>query len=75
MNKSLRPGQEVSVVANAIAVAISKNLTPTEENIIGNLITQVGATLLSIAAIDEACEDNINSSTNSETSAKNAVSK
>jgi hypothetical protein len=54
MDNCLRPSQQLTVIANAIAVAISKNLTAREENILGNLITLVGASMLSIAAIDEA---------------------
>lgn len=56
VDNCLRPGQQIAVIANAIAVAIAKNLTPTEENVLGNLIAQVGSTLLAIAAIDEAVE-------------------
>jgi hypothetical protein len=60
-----RPGQQIAILANAIAVALSKGLTPNEENVIGNLITQIGSTLLSIAAIDEANENSDAASTNS----------
>jgi hypothetical protein len=63
VDNCLRTGQQIAVVANAIAIAISKNLTPSEENILGNLIAQVGATLLSIAAIDEVSSSSDESQT------------
>ena len=69
VDNCLRPGQQIAVLANAIAVVIAKKLTPTEENVIGNLIAQIGATLLAIAAIDQACEstDTASSTTSSTT--------
>ncbi|HEX2937877.1 MAG TPA: hypothetical protein VHO66_03055 [Ruminiclostridium sp.] len=54
MDGPLRPGIQITLLANIIASAIAKNLTPTEENILGNLITVVGTTLTTIAALDEA---------------------
>lgn len=53
----LRQGQQLSLYANTIAVALSKELTLDEENVIGNLLTLVGASLLAIAAVDASAEE------------------
>lgn len=45
--------EELSILANFIAIAISKNKSATENNIIGNFITEIGATILTIAAQQE----------------------
>lgn len=45
---------EASTIANAIATAISKNLTIEQQNIVGNLFALIGASMLSIAAINES---------------------
>ena len=42
------------VAANAISVAIAEDLNIEEQNIMGNLFALVGASLLSMAAINEA---------------------
>ena len=44
----------MTVAANAIAVAISKGLTLEQQNILGNLMALVGASMLSMAAINQA---------------------
>lgn len=62
MDNCVRSGQQIALLASALAVAISKGLTTTEENVIGNLIVQVGSVLLSIAAADQACESSGTSS-------------
>lgn len=54
MDNCLSSGQKITVLATVIATALAEGLTPDEENIIGNLIMQIGTTLLTIAAIDEA---------------------
>lgn len=51
-------GAAIATVASAITVALSENLTLNEQNIIGNLLVQVGDSLLAIAAIDAICEEN-----------------
>ncbi len=45
---------EASTIANAIATAISKELTIEGQNIWGNLLVLVGSSMLSIAAINES---------------------
>lgn len=50
-------GGEAAVLANGIAVAISKDLTPDQLNILGNLVTLIGASLLSIAAIEQTAQE------------------
>lgn len=54
LDNCLSSGQKITVLATVIATALAEGLTPDEENIIGNLIMQIGTTLLTIAAIDEA---------------------
>lgn len=64
MKQMIREGQRIATAANAIAVALAQDLNTSEENILGNLLTLVGASLLSIAAIDEASSKNGGSSSN-----------
>lgn len=52
-------GAAIATAASAITVALSENLTLDEQNILGNLLVQVGDSLLAIAAIDAVCEDNV----------------
>lgn len=49
-------GAELTVAANALATAISEHLTIDEQNVIGNLLTLVGTSLLSIAAINQSMQ-------------------
>lgn len=59
--------RQIILAANAITVALSKNLSADEENVLGNLLTMVGASLLSLAALDVSCE--AKSSTDTQNSA------
>lgn len=45
---------QASVLANAVATALCEHLTLEEQNIFGNLFTLIGASMLSIAAINQA---------------------
>lgn len=54
LDNCLSSGEKITFLATVIATALAKDLTPVEENIIGNLIMQIGTTLLTIAAIDGA---------------------
>jgi hypothetical protein len=60
---SKQKNSEIVIIANTIAVAIAQDLNADEENILGNLFALVGASLLSLAALD-----NSDSSTNSNSS-------
>lgn len=43
------------MAANMLAALLAQNLTLDEQNVVGNLLTAAGATLLSIAAVGESC--------------------
>lgn len=45
------------MAANTLATLLARRLTLDEQNIVGNLLTAAGATLLSIAAIGESCQE------------------
>lgn len=62
MKQAFRKGQQITAAANTAAVLLAQGLTPAEENVLGNLFTLVGASLLSIAAIDETTKQSQNSS-------------
>lgn len=47
-------GGQIAVLANAIAVTVAEGLSPEQQNIVGNLLTLVGASILSVAAIAQA---------------------
>lgn len=55
MDNCIRVAQQLAILGNTIAVALAEKLTIDEQNVIGNLITLVGASLLSIAATAETC--------------------
>lgn len=67
MDPCKNQNRQLVLAANAISVALSKNLSANEENILGNLLTLIGASLLSLAALDESC--GTKSSTGSQNSA------
>ena len=50
---------EITMIANAIAVALAKQLTINEQNILGNILELAGADLLTMASIDEAFRESI----------------
>ncbi|OAA90003.1 hypothetical protein [Clostridium ljungdahlii] len=45
---------QLAVLSTSIAIVISKDKSPEEINVLGNLIASIGATMLSIAAQKEA---------------------
>jgi len=55
MDNCLGSAQQLSIIANAIAVALTENLTVSQQNALGNLIVQIGSTVLSIAATTDLC--------------------
>jgi hypothetical protein len=48
--------RQVTLLANAIAIALTEGLSSQEKNILGNLLTLVSGSILSMAAIEEACK-------------------
>lgn len=48
-------GQQVTAAAATFALALSKCLTPNEQNIIGNFFIVAGDSILSIAALNDIC--------------------
>lgn len=47
-------GEQLTVLSSVIAVAISEGLSISDQNVLGNFIAAVGASLLTIAAQNEA---------------------
>ena len=66
---------EASTIANAIATAISKELTIEGQNIWGNLLVLVGSSMLSIAAINESLSNKSGATTTSDNTANASDSK
>lgn len=65
---------QASVLANAVATALCKNLTLEEQNVFGNLFALIGASMLSVAAINQAvssASQNINEVHKDETTQDN----
>lgn len=48
--------RQLVLAANAVTVALSKNLSANEENVLGNFFSLIGASLSTLAAIDQSCE-------------------
>jgi hypothetical protein len=57
MDNCVRGAQQLAIIANVIAVALTENLNASEQNVLGNLVVQIGSTILSIAATTELCEN------------------
>lgn len=57
MVRCVTEGQRIALAAHVIATAMAENLTASEQNVLGNLVAQIGATILSIAAVTQACEE------------------
>ncbi|MDR3551938.1 MAG: hypothetical protein P4L75_02330 [Clostridia bacterium] len=53
MQENKLDSSRIAVEVNAIAVALSKQLSVDEQNILGNILAAMGATLLTIAAIEQ----------------------
>lgn len=49
--------RQLAIIANAVAVALTENLTVSQQNALGNLIVQIGSTILSIAATTDLCSE------------------
>lgn len=63
MDQSFPVASEASLLAAAIATALCEKLTLQEQNIWGNLFTSIGASMLSIAAINQSLSSSHSSST------------
>ena len=63
----------LTIAANAIAVALGHNLSLEEQNIVGNLFALAGASLLSMAAINQANQSSTSDSTQSTASDTNTT--
>lgn len=71
MQKGVGEGIDAAALAGAVAIALSKNLTPGEQNILGNFITAVGASVLTIAAVAQTVsEESAESSSTAQASEK-----
>lgn len=57
MQKGVGEGIDAAALAGTVAIALSKNLTPGEQNILGNFITAVGASVLTIAAVAQTVSE------------------
>jgi len=64
---------EVVVLANAFAVAFSKELSLDEQNIWGNLFTLIGASLLTIASINETLKEQSSKAKSSNTNSSDTT--
>lgn len=60
-------GRQVTLYANALAVALSEKLSLDEQNVVGNLLTLAGASLLSIAAVNQSQKKNDGTQSGGET--------
>ena len=56
MDNCKHSAQQLALIASAVAVALTGNLNADEQNVVGNLIVQIGSTILTIAAATQCCE-------------------
>ncbi len=57
MDDCKHSAQQLAILANVIAVALSENFSVAEQNLIGNVIVQIGSTILTIAAATDCCNN------------------
>lgn len=56
MDNSKHSAQQLALIASAVAIALAENFNADEQNVIGNMIVQIGSTILTIAAATQSCE-------------------
>lgn len=57
MDSCKHSAQQLALIASAVAIALSENFNTDEQNVIGNMIVQIGSTILTIAAATQSCEN------------------
>lgn len=67
MQQSSPVASEASILANAIATLLCEHLSVQEQNILGNLLSLVATSMLSIAAINQSVLEAPSSSDQSDT--------
>jgi mannitol/fructose-specific phosphotransferase system IIA component (Ntr-type) len=55
----IKSAEQLSVFANLLAIAISKDKNSDQLNVIGNFVTAVGALILAMAAERSSCEEKL----------------
>jgi hypothetical protein len=73
MSASGISASEVVVIANGFAVAFSKELSIDEQNIWGNLFALIGASLLSLAAINQTLKEQSSTAQSSNKNSSNTT--
>jgi len=56
MDNCKHGAQQLALIASAVAIAVAENFNADEQNVIGNVIVQIGSTILTIAAATQSCE-------------------
>ncbi len=56
MDNCKQRATQLALIASAVGVALAENFNAEEQNIIGNMIVQIGSTILTIAAALQSCE-------------------
>ena len=49
--------QQLALISSVVAIALAENFNADEQNVIGNMIVQIGSTILTIAAATQNCEN------------------
>jgi hypothetical protein len=75
MKNSCFNAGEAAVIANGFAVAFSKELSIDEQNIWGNIFALVGASLLTLAAINQTAQEQSGTSNSSGTNSTDTTKK
>ena len=56
MDNCKHSAQQLALIASAVGIALAENFNTDEQNVIGNVIVQIGSTILTIAAATQSCE-------------------
>ena len=57
MDNCKHRAQQLALIASAVGIALAENFSADEQNVIGNMIVQIGSTILTIAAATQTCEN------------------
>ncbi|MEA4824489.1 MAG: hypothetical protein VB111_10295 [Clostridiaceae bacterium] len=58
MDNYKHSAQQLALIASAVGIALAEKFNVDEQTVIGNLIVQIGSTILTIAAVTQSYQNN-----------------
>ncbi len=73
-NRCKSDGFDLILLASLISITLAKDLTPNEQNTLGNLLMTIGQNLETISGIQSNCISNLNQSSSNNSTVQKATS-